>query len=169
MVTSSRRAEAGVSYVELVATAAILLVIAAALGPMARVTNQRRKEIELRRALREIRSAINEYQCFADPRCNSGPKNQHIQGDAADQYLPEKLEDLVKGKPLIGDAAANKYKALRRIPIDPMTNSNDWGLRCWSDDPKDSSTWGGTCTHAVWDVFTKAKGKGLDGTPYRDF
>ena len=54
---------------------------------------------------------------------------------------------------------------LRRIPIDPMTNSTEWGLRSYQDKP-DSTSWGG---QNVFDVYTKAPGTALDGTKYREW
>jgi general secretion pathway protein G len=63
------------------------------------------------------------------------------------------------------DASGTKLKYLRRIPIDPMTNSTDWGLRSYQDKP-DSTSWGG---QNVFDVYTKNSGTGLDGTKYRDW
>jgi general secretion pathway protein G len=65
-----------------------------------------------------------------------------------------------------GDAASShKLKFLRRIPIDPMTGSAEWGLRAYEDKP-DSKSWGG---QDVFDVYTKSEGTGLDGTKYIDW
>ena len=46
-----------------------------------------------------------------------------------------------------------------------MTNSMDWGLRSYQDDP-DATIWGG---QNVFDVRTKSTGTALDGTNYRDW
>ena len=67
--------------------------------------------------------------------------------------------DGVKGT---GTAADVKIKFLRRIPLDPMTNSHDWGVRSMQDDPT-STGWGG---QNVFDVYTKSDDKAADGTPY---
>lgn len=53
-----------------------------------------------------------------------------------------------------------KWRFLRRIPVDPMTGTTDWGLRSMQDDPE-SDSWGG---QNVFDVYTKSQGTGLDGT-----
>ena len=58
-----------------------------------------------------------------------------------------------------------KLKFLRKIPIDPMTNSAEWGMRSYQDDPK-SDSWGG---QNVFDVYTKSNGTALDGTKYKDW
>ena len=63
------------------------------------------------------------------------------------------------------DATGRKLKFLRRIPIDPMTHSTEWGLRSYQDDP-DATRWGG---QNVFDVHTTFEGTALDGTKYRDW
>jgi general secretion pathway protein G len=78
---------------------------------------------------------------------------------------PPDLETLVEGVSVANDASGRKLKFLRRVPVDPMTNSTDWGLRAYGDKP-DSTSWGGG---NVYDVYTKAEGTGLDGTKYRSW
>jgi general secretion pathway protein G len=78
---------------------------------------------------------------------------------------PPDLEKLVDGVAVANDATGRKLKFLRRIPIDPMTNDTEWGLRSYQDKP-DSTSWGG---QNVFDVFSKAAGTALDGTKYRDW
>lgn len=56
-------------------------------------------------------------------------------------------------------------KFLRRIPIDPMTNSYEWGLRSYQDEP-DSDSWG---KENVYDVYTKSQATALDGSKYKDW
>jgi general secretion pathway protein G len=93
---------------------------------------------------------------------------KHIEPCRIPAPYPAKLEDLVEGKPYIGDvggSGAVKFRALRRIPVDPMTGSTEWGLRCHSDEP-DSTSWCGT---NVYDVYTKSNRKALDGTRYKDW
>ncbi len=72
---------------------------------------------------------------------------------------------LVEGVSVVGDASGRKLKFLRRIPIDPMTKSTEWGMRSYQDAP-DATTWGG---QSVYDVFTKSTGTALDGTKYREW
>jgi general secretion pathway protein G len=54
---------------------------------------------------------------------------------------------------------------LRRIPVDPMTGKDDWGLRSTQDEPK-SDSWGG---QNVFDVYSKSEDTALDGTKYKDW
>ena len=72
---------------------------------------------------------------------------------------------LVDGVAVQNDATGRKLKFLRRIPVDPMTRSTDWGKRSYQDEP-DASRWGG---QNVFDVYTTFEGTALDGTKYRDW
>ena len=72
---------------------------------------------------------------------------------------------LVEGVRANGDASGRKLKFLRRIPIDPMTRSQEWGKRSYQDDA-DSTSWGG---QNVYDVHTTSGGLALDGTKYVDW
>jgi general secretion pathway protein G len=81
------------------------------------------------------------------------------------QNYPPDLETLVDGVTRNNDATGVPLKFLRRIPIDPMTSSTEWGLRSYQDKP-DSRSWGG---QNVFDVYTKSDGEALDGTRYRDW
>jgi general secretion pathway protein G len=142
--------------VELIAAITILLILTTVALPMARVQVRRTQEVELRRALREMRQAIDRYKDFAD---------RGMIPTKADSFgYPPDLETLVKGVPLKGAATA-KYKFLRRIPVDPLTGQTDWGLRAMQDDP-DSRSWGGG---NVFDVYSKSQGTALDGTRHADW
>jgi len=65
----------------------------------------------------------------------------------------------------LNGAVDKKLKLLRRIPVDPMTNSTEWGLRAYQDDPE-VEQWGG---QNVFDVYTKSEGTALDGSKYKDW
>jgi len=146
----------GFTLVELIAAITILLILTSVALPMARVQVQRTRETELRRALRELRQAIDRYKDFAD---------RGMIPTKADSFgYPPDLETLVKGVPLKGAATA-RYKFLRRLPVDAMTGDTDWGLRSMQDDP-DSRSWGGS---NVFDVYSKSQGTALDGTRYADW
>jgi len=146
----------GFTLVELIAAMTIMLLLTAMALPLARVQIQRQKELELRRALRELRQAIDRYKDFAD---------RGMIPTTADSFgYPPDLETLVKGVPLKGAATA-KYKFLRKIPVDPFTGEAAWGLRAMQDDP-DSRSWGGG---NVFDVYSKSFGTALDGTKYADW
>jgi len=150
----------GFTFVELLVVTTILLILASAVMPLARVSIQRQRESELRRYLREMRSAIDLYKDRAD---NGAIAPFDIK--AGSEGYPPTLETLVEGVTKAQDATGVKMKFLRRIPIDPMTHSSEWGMRAYGDKP-DATTWGGG---NVYDVYTKSTGKALDGTKYRDW
>ena len=154
------RQERGFSFVELLVVTTIILVLAGAVMPLARVTIQRQREIELRRALREIRTAIDKYKDAVDQGQIGGTDNQ-----LGSEGYPPDLETLVEGVTAAGDASARKLKFLRRVPVDPMTRSSEWGLRSYQDAP-DARSWGGK---NVFDVYSRSEGTALDGTKYRDW
>lgn len=144
----------GLTLVELLVTLAILAILVAAIYPMGKVAVKREKEIELREALRTIREAIDEYKRLSD--------QGKIKVEPDTEGYPPNLEVLVEGVELIGEKG-KKVKFLRKIPLDPMTNSTNWGLRAYQD-PPGSLVWGGK---NVWDVYTKSEDTALDGTKYK--
>lgn len=150
----------GFTFIELIVVTTILLILASAIMPLARVTVQRHKEAELRRYLREMRTAIDKFKEAAD----AGVIGAFDLKAGAEGYPPD-LETLVEGVSKVNDQSGTKLKFLRRIPIDPMTKSTEWGLRSYQDRP-DASSWGG---QNVFDVYTKSSGVGLDGSKYRDW
>jgi len=152
----------GFTLVEMLVTLTVLAILAAAIMPLTKVAVKREKEIELRRSLRTIRVAIDAYKKLADEK--------KIEVEEDTEGYPPDLETLVKGVEVDADSEEEDpgkkvIKFLRRIPKDPMTNSYEWGLRSYQDDP-DSDFWGG---ENVYDVFTNYEGKALDGTMYKDW
>ena len=157
--SAKRGGGGGYTFIEIAIVTAIVGILASAALPLARVTMQRNREIELRRSLREIRTAIDKYKDAADQNLIS-PND--IDNDA--EGYPPTLETLVEGVTPANDTTGRKLRFLRRIPYDPMTRSTDWGLRSSRDTP-DSRSWGG---QNVFDVYTKFEGTALDGTSYRE-
>jgi general secretion pathway protein G len=150
----SAKSGRGFTLLELIIAATILSILTLMALPLARLTIQREKEKELRRALWEMRDAIDNYK-------QAGERGAfQIKADSGG-YPPD-LETLVKGVEAQG---GKKLRFLRSVPIDPMTRSKEWGLRSMQDDP-DSDSWGG---QSVFDVYTKSEGTGLDGTKYKDW
>ncbi|HLW89208.1 MAG TPA: type II secretion system protein [Terriglobales bacterium] len=147
------RPELGFTLIELVATVTILTILALMAIPLATLSIKRERERELRRDLWEMRDAIDRYKDAAD--------KQLFQTKLDSQGYPPDLDTLVKGV----DVGGKKVRFLRKIPIDPMTKSAEWGMRSMQDDP-DSDSWGG---QSVFDVFTKSQGEALDGTKYKDW
>jgi len=153
------RDHAGFTYLELIIATVILAVLAAAIVPVSEVASKRAKEAELRAALRTMRTAIDEYKRAVDMGLIGG-----MDVELGSEGYPEELEVLVKGVEQVG-TPGKKLKFLRRIPIDPMTNSTEWGMRSYQDEP-DSRMWGG---QNVYDVFTKSQATALDGSKYSDW
>jgi general secretion pathway protein G len=150
----------GYTFVELVVVSAIVAILASAIVPLAKVTTQRQREIELRRTLRELRTAIDKFKDAVDQQAIAT-----LEISAGSEGYPKSLEQLVDGVPLAKDASGRRLKFLRRIPIDPMTGTTEWGLRSVQDD-SDSTGWGGG---NVFDVYTRSTGTALDGTKYREW
>ena len=147
----------GFTLLELVVTATVLLILASAVVPLARNGLKRQQELELRRSLREMRQAIDEYKRQAE--------QQKIKAPPADaNFYPESLDILVEGVPLAG-SASRKIRFLRRIPVDPFTGKAEWGMRNSSDDAN-STSWGGG---HVYDVYSLSQGTGMNGIPYREW
>jgi len=160
-VTLRRNRDArGFTFIELLIVSTILILLASAVMPLAKVANQRQKEAELRRSLREMRTAIDKFKDAVD--MGLIPATEIKTG--SEGYPPD-LKTLVEGVTVANDASGRKLKFLRRIPIDPLTNSAEWGLRAYQD-KADSFSWSG---QNVYDVYTKATGVALDGTKYRDW
>jgi len=153
--------ESGFTLLELIITLAIIAILAAGTIPVARNMIKREKEIELRRNLREIRKAIDDYKL----RCDVGGLLSPLDRRVEDECYPKDLEILVEGiHPM--NKVDSTIRFLRRIPKDPFTGKADWGFRSVQDDP-DSTSWGG---QNVFDVYSKAPGTALDGkTQYKDW
>ncbi len=145
-----RRSESGVTLVELIITVAILAILATAALPVLRIESKREKERELRQELWAMRAAIDRYKDAADRGAFLGKVDSY-------NYPPD-LATLVNGV----DVQGKKIKFLRRVPTDPMTGKTEWGEHSVQDDP-DSDSFGG---QNVFDIYSKAPGLALDGTPY---
>ena len=146
----------GFVLIELIAAITIILILVTMALPLARNEIIRHREMLLHEDLRLMREAIDRYKLDSD------------QGKIpikVDSFgYPPDLQTLVDGVPVKG-TAKGKYKYLRKIPVDPMTGTADWGLRAMQDDT-DSKSWGG---ENVFDVYSKSQGTALDGTQYGDW
>ena len=155
------RAQRGFTFVEMLVVVALVAILASAVMPLARVTMQRQREIELRRVLREMRTAIDRYKDAVDQ--GAIPATRIRPG--SEGYPPD-LKTLVVGVEAAGQGTGDrKLKFLRRIPIDPITREDEWGMRSYEDKP-DAKSWGG---QNVYDVYSKSEGTALDGTKYSDW
>lgn len=146
----------GLTLIEILITIVIIGILASILMPLSMMTVKRTKEVELRRNLRIIRDALDEYKKYATEK--------KISVEVDSTGYPKKLEMLVEGVELVGQQGKKK-KFLRRILIDPITNSTEWGIRCYEDEP-DAISW---CGKDVFDIFSKSEDIALDGTKYKEW
>lgn len=155
----------GLTLVELVATVAILGVLASAVLPLVRMTSQRTREIELRRTLRVVRTALDDYKKAYDKAVTE----KKIVPLVNKSGYPDTLQVLVNGQDF-GGLYPYKRKFLRRVPVDPMNpvrpgEEPRWGLRSYADRP-DSDVWGG---EDVYDVYSLSERIAIDGSRYKDW
>ena len=150
----------GYTFIEIVIVSAIIAILASAILPLTRVAMQRQREIELRRDLREMRLAIDKFKDAFD-QGKIAPSDLPTESDG----YPGTLDQLVEGVAVQNDNTGARLRFLRRIPIDPMTKTTEWGKRSSRDTPT-SKTWGG---QNVWEVYSTSEGRALDGTKYSDW
>ena len=152
----------GFTLIELVITVAIVALLASVALPVSELAVQRTKEQELRRTLRQIREAIDVYKQASD--------EGRIKKSIGDSGYPKKLEELAEGVDDLKSPKKEKIYFLRRIPRDPLnadptlSAAASWGKRSYAsppDDPREGDD--------VFDVFSLAPGKGINGQPYRDW
>ncbi len=152
------KAQRGLTLLEMILAMAILAVLASVILPMAEMTARRSKELELRRSLREIRTAIDYYKADFD----RAVEEKKIIAAINETGYPESLEVLIEGSDW-GGLYPYKRKYLRRLPKDPFDKYDEgWGLRSYKDDP-DSTFYGG---EDIYDVYSQSTDYALDGTPY---
>ena len=152
-----RKRERGLTLVELIVAFTIMAMLTAMAVPLTRYKVRRDKERELVYALREIRKAIDDYK--------DASLAGKIEVKLGTDGYPESLDQLVQGVKLLQDATGKKIKFLRRIPIDPMTNIRDWGMRSMQADPA-SQSWD---RQNVFDVYSKSTERARDGTSYSEW
>jgi general secretion pathway protein G len=152
----------GFTLIEIVVTVAIVGLLATAVLPLAELGVRRGKEQDLRLALRQIRTAIDEYKAASD--------QGRIEMEVDQSGYPRTLDLLVDGVDDIQSPDPRKIYFMRRLPRDPfypdpgVAASDTWGLRSFDsgpDEPKPGDD--------VYDVYSTAVGTGLNGIAYRDW
>ncbi len=152
--------ESGFTLLELIITLAIIAIMVAGTVPFAHNMIRREKEMELRRNLREIRKAIDGYYHSCAILREIPPFETK-----PDDCYPASLQALVDGFQPAN--RPNEYRRfLRKIPLDPFTGTAEWGLRSMEDDPFSASGSGPSQANGIFDVYSKAQGKALDGSEY---
>jgi len=150
------------TLIEMVATVAIVAVLAAAAVPMLEVSARRAKEAELRSALRDLREGIDAYKRAAD--------EGRIARKADESGYPRALAELVEGVTDTKSPQGRKIYFLRRLPRDPFAQESDappadqWGKRSYAS-PPDAPAPGDD----VFDVYSLSGRTGLNGVPYRQW
>ncbi|WP_269531862.1 type II secretion system protein [Chitinimonas sp. BJYL2] len=158
---NASRRETGFSFVELLATLAIVALLASIAIPLAQTTVKRSKEMELRRALRDVRMAIDAYK-----RASTDGFIAVLPGQSG---YPPSLTDLTAGVEN-AKVPGKKLYFLRRLPRDPffadttVPAADSWGVRSF-DSPPDNPRTGDD----VFDVYSTSTQLGLNGLAYKEW
>src|SRR5262245_47871475 len=153
-----RRSQRGLTLIELIVAFTVLLIITSMAVPLARSRVRAERERELRHALDEMRRAIDKYK----DNCDQGYFGPIKVGT---NCFPESLDILVEGIKIANSADGKKLRFLRRIPRDPFTGKQEWGMRSDQDDTT-SMSWGG---QNVFNVYSKTTEKAPDGSSYSEW
>lgn len=155
------KSHAGFTFIELVITVAIVSILASAALPLAELTAQRGKELQLRHGLQQLRAAIDNYKQAVD--------DGRVARLANETGYPKSLELLVDGVADAKSPAKAKIYFLRRLPRDPFADptlpaAEGWGLRSYASAPQAPQP-----GEDVYDVYSKSTLVGINGVPYREW
>ena len=152
----------GFSFVELLASVAILALLATVAVPFVEKNAQREKERELRTALRDIRQALDAYK-------NASVAGRILVTPEQSGYPPDLLT-LVIGVKDEKNPGGAKLKFIRRVPRDPFSTDttlaavDTWGLRSFDSPPEHPAP-----GIDVFDVYSKSMVIGINGVPYSEW
>lgn len=159
----------GLSLVELIMTLSILSILAALILPSAHLMAKRNREIELRRDLRIIRNAIDDYKKVMDDACIKAPAAQGC--TVGETRYPKSFDVLVDGVDIPSSVKSENRKFLRKVPCDPfridksVTCDKSWGVRAYSD-KECSDKLGG---NDIYDICSLSEETAIDGTKYKEW
>lgn len=151
----------GLTLVELLVTLVILSILAMAALPYAEVSVVRHKELELKRALRDVRTALDQFH--EDWRAGRIGTTD----PAVSEYgYPRTLDTLVEGVEL-ATAESEIRRYLRRVPRDPFADQTvepieQWVLRSYTDDLESTTSDG----RDVYDIRTSSEKQAINGSNY---
>lgn len=152
----------GFTLIELVITVAIVGLLASIALPLSEVVVTRAKETDLRRALRDLRTAIDAYK--------QATEDGRLTRSMGESGYPKSLQALVEGVENQQSPKKEKIYFLRRIPRDPFNPDpsvrpeDTWGKRSYAsgpDEPREGED--------VFDVFSRSAKVGLNGIPYHEW
>ena len=153
---------AGFTFIEMIATLAIIAILTSICVPLSEIASQRRKEDDLRVALRQIRDALDAYRHAGD--------EGRVKREAGESGYPRTLRSLVDGVEDPQNPRGARIYFLRRLPRDPMqpdatmSAEASWGKRSYASPPNAPKE-----GKDVFDVYSLSEGRGLNGVAYREW
>ncbi|MFQ6404423.1 prepilin-type N-terminal cleavage/methylation domain-containing protein [Methylophilus sp. 'Pure River'] len=160
MLSLSSRKHYGFTLVELLVTLALLALLVTSASPVLQLNTKREKERELKRALWQIRDALDAYKDAVDQGL--------IKKTAEGSGYPPNLAILVTGVENAQDTKKKKLFFLRRIPRDPFAadteqnNAGTWRIRAY-DGALDEMA------QDVYDVSSRSPAMGINQQPYSEW
>lgn len=150
----------GFTLIELLVALTLLALLVSAAAPMLQLNAKRHKEQELKRALWQIRDAIDAYKQAVD--------DGQIKKLLDESGYPPSLQVLAAGMENNLDPKKRKIIFLRRIPRDPfadddnLNNAQTWVIRSYEGAE-------GEIASDVYDVASRSRQTGINQQPYREW
>lgn len=150
----------GFTLVELLVTLALLALLVTSASPVVQLNSKREKERELKRALWQIRDALDAYKDAVDQGL--------IKKTADSSGYPPNLRILVTGVENAQDPKKKKLFFLRRIPRDPfapdstLSNTQTWRIRAYDGETDEMAK-------DVYDVSSRSAAIGINQQAYSEW